>query len=317
MEPSSQHQVVCFGEVLWDILPSAVLPGGTPMNVAYHLKKLGTNPALVTKIGMDNYGEKMVNMLAANGITTDFFYVDYEHQTGLVYAIINDHQEVVYNIVYPSAWDFIELKDELTALVKEAGYFVFGSLTSRNKVSRDTLIQLMEMANTKVLDINLRPPHFQRSNVEYLLQKADILKISISELELITGWFSHFPSIEDRAKIIQDQFNINTVIVTMGCYGAMVSHQGTIHRHPGFKIEVADTIGTGDSFLAGFLSQLLEGASIDNALAFASGISAFVATQAGACPEYHISQITTLINSASSSELGTHFLTPNQHLCKS
>src|SRR5215210_5874429 len=133
MEPSSQHRVVCFGEVLWDILPSGALPGGAPMNVAYHLKKLGTNPALITKIGTDDYGKKLVNILSDAGVTTEYFQVDYERPTGLVYANVNNHHEVVYDIVYPSAWDFIEWNDEFSALLQQAGYFVYGSLTSRNK----------------------------------------------------------------------------------------------------------------------------------------------------------------------------------------
>jgi fructokinase len=301
MEPSIHHPVVCFGEVLWDILPTGAMAGGAPMNVAYHLKKLGTNPALITKIGLDDYGERLVNKLAASGVTTDYFYVDYEHATGLVYANMNDHHEVVYDIVYPSAWDFIEWKEELTSLVKAADYFVYGSLTSRSKVSRDTLHQLLETANKKVLDINLRPPHYHRTTVENLLQHADILKMNLAELELITGWFSHFQTTEDRVKLMQDEFQIETLIVTMGGDGAMVNHQGNFYRHNGFKVEVADTIGSGDSFLAGFLHQLLSGKSIEDALSFASGIGAFIATQAGACPEYELSQVTSLINSNSSS----------------
>jgi fructokinase len=300
MEPSLQHEVVCFGEVLWDILPTGPLPGGAPMNVAYHLKKLGANPALITQIGLDKYGEDLVNMLSKSKVTTEFFYIDYEHPTGLVYANVNDHHEVIYDIVYPSAWDFIELKDEMISLAKNAQYFVYGSLTSRSKVSRDTLNQLLEVAQTKVLDINLRPPHFHRSDVENLLSKADILKMNIAELELITGWFSNFQTTEDRIKLMQDEFKIETLIVTMGGDGALINHKGTVHRHEGFKVEVADTIGSGDSFLAGFLHQLLNGSSIEDALAFASGIGAFIATQKGACPDYQISQITNLINSNSS-----------------
>ena len=307
IEPSSPYRVVCFGEVLWDILPSGALPGGAPMNVAYHLKKLGTNPALITKIGLDNYGEKLVNILAGSGVTTEFFYVDYKQRTGLVYANVNNHHEVVYDIVYPSAWDFIEFKDEMNTLVEDAEYFVFGSLTSRNKVSRDTLSQLLAIAKTKVLDINLRAPHFHRSHVEQLLQRADILKMNIAELELITGWFSTFQTTEDRIKLMQDQFDIETLVVTMGGDGALVNHRGTIHRHEGFKVEVADTIGSGDSFLAGFLHQLLKGSSIEGALAFASGIGAFIATQRGACPDYEIHQITDLINSPSSTKPETQF----------
>jgi fructokinase len=303
MQQSSPHLVVCFGEVLWDILSSGPLPGGAPMNVAYHLKKSGTNPAMITKIGLDDYGKELLNIFSKSGITTEYFYVDYEHATGLVYANPNEHNEVVYDIVFPSAWDFIEWKDEFIPLLQQSQFFVYGSLACRHKTSRDTLAQLLEIANTKVLDINLRPPHYQRTQVEYLLQKADILKMNLAELELVTGWFSQFKSVEDRIKLIQDQFKIDTVIVTMGGDGALVNDKGNIYRHEGFKVTVADTIGSGDSFLAGFLHQLLNGFSIETALTFASGMGAFIATQAGACPQYEIAQITELIQSATSTKL--------------
>ena len=305
MEPSSKHQVVCFGEVLWDLLPSGPLPGGAPMNVAYHLKKLGTEPALLTKIGTDDYGEKLVNILSESGVTTEYFQVDYEHPTGLVYANVNNHHEVVYDIVYPSAWDFIEWNDEFSVLLQQADYFVYGSLTSRNKESRDTLYQLLDIAKTKVLDINLRPPHFNRASIEYLLNQCDILKLNEAELELITGWFNHFKSIEDRIKLVKDRFGIETLIVTLGGDGAMVNDKGNIHRHAGFKVEVADTIGSGDSFLAGFINQLLKGSAVEDALVFASGIGAFIATQQGACPLYEISQVSELIHSNSYKKLLT------------
>lgn len=291
------HPVICFGEVLWDILPSGALAGGAPLNVAYHLKKLGINPALISRIGLDDYGKKLIDILSECGVTTEYFDVDYEHPTGLVYANLNDQQEVTYDIAYPSAWDFIEWKDEYIPLVEDAKYFVYGSLTSRNKTSRDTLEQLLEIARTKVLDINLRPPHFSRTQVELLLQKADILKMNIAELELITGWFTQFTTTEDRIKLVQDRFKIDTLIVTMGADGAIVNEKGKLYRHPGFAVSVADTIGSGDSFLAGFLYQLLIGSTVRDALDFASGIGAFIATQSGACPDYEISQVTNLITS--------------------
>jgi fructokinase len=307
MEQPSQQQVVCFGEVLWDLLPTKALPGGAPMNVAYHLKKLGAEPVLLSKIGTDDYGKGLVDMLAENGLTTDFLQVDYTYPTGLVYAKPNEHNEVVYDIVFPSAWDFIEWQDDFPSIMRDAGFFVYGSLTSRNKVSRNTLYRLLEEPGTKVLDINLRPPHFNRIDVEYLLEHADILKMNIAELELITGWFSEFTTTEDRIKLIRDRFHIDTIIITMGGDGALVNDRGTVYRHEGLKVSVADTIGSGDSFLAGFLHQLLNGASTETALHFASGIGAFIATQHGACPDYQLSQITDLIQSASASKLQTHF----------
>lgn len=305
MERTPSHSVVCFGEVLWDLLPSKALPGGAPMNVAYHLKKLGANPVMLSKIGTDDYGKGLVNMLAENKISTGFLQVDYDHPTGLVYANPNEYNEVVYDIVFPSAWDFIEWQAEYNELLQQAEFFVYGSLTSRSKVSRDTLYQLLDAAKLKVLDINLRPPHFNRAHVEYLLQKADILKMNIAELELITGWFNDFESTEDRIKILQDQFKIEIIIVTMGGEGALVNDKGIIHRHPGFKVQVADTIGSGDAFLAGFLHQQLNGISAKEALDFASAIGAFIATKSGACPDYETSQITDFIHTAS--KLQTQF----------
>jgi fructokinase len=304
MQQTSNHPVICFGEVLWDLLPSKALPGGAPMNVAYHLKKLGADPVMLSKIGTDDYGKGLVDMLAENGISTDFVQVDYIHPTGLVYANPNEYNEVVYDIVFPSAWDFIDWHDEFKGLVQQAQYFVYGSLTSRSKISRRTLYQLLEIAKTKVLDINLRPPHFNRANVEYLLQKADILKMNIAELELITGWFNHFTKTEERIQVIQDRFQIDTIIVTMGGEGALINDKGTVYRHEGFKVRVADTIGSGDAFLAGFLHRLLNGADKKTALDFASAIGAFIATQPGACPEYKPEQITDIIHS--SSKFQTH-----------
>lgn len=298
MEPAPQHDVVCFGEVLWDILPSGALPGGAPMNVAYHLKKLGSSPALISKIAPDEYGKAAIDILAKSGVSTEFFQVDYEHPTGLVYANVSDH-EVIYDIVLPSAWDFIAWNDEFNNLLRQADYFVFGSLTSRTRESRETLYQCLEIAKTKVLDINIRPPHFNRSHLEYLLNRADVLKMNEGELELITGWFSPFNNNEDRIRLIQDKFNIETLIVTMGGDGAIVDDKGYFFRHPGFRITVADTIGSGDAFLAGYIYQLLQGSSTEKSLEFASAMGAFIATQSGACPRYNTSQVDELLTSHS------------------
>ena len=130
---SNPHQVVCFGEVLWNILPTGATPGGAPMNVAYHLKKLGVHPALITKVGLDNYGKDLINILSANELTTEFFQVDYNHPTGLVYATPNEHNEVVYDIVFPSAWDFIDWEDAFMVLLQQASFFVYGSLPQETK----------------------------------------------------------------------------------------------------------------------------------------------------------------------------------------
>ena len=124
MEDVNTHKVVCFGEVLWDILPSGAVPGGAPMNVAYHLHKQQKNPAVITSIGIDEKGEELINIFSEYGVCTDFFQVDYDHETGKVYAEPNEHNEVVYDIVMPVAWDFIVWEDSFGDLVSNAEFFV-------------------------------------------------------------------------------------------------------------------------------------------------------------------------------------------------
>jgi fructokinase len=292
----NKHQVVCFGEVLWDILPTGAVPGGAPMNVAYHLQKLNKNPALITRIGIDKRGQDLMNIFSGHGVCTDYFQVDDKYETGKVFAHANEYNEVMYDIIKPVAWDFIVWDDSFRELISNTEYFVFGSLAARNKVSKDTLFQLLESAKNKVLDINLRSPHYNRRLVEQLLRKADFVKMNLEELELITGWFSDHTSVENRLASIGDKFDLSNMVVTMGGDGALLLMNGEITKHPGFKVKVKDTVGSGDAFLAGLLYKLSENASSEDALEFASGLGAFIATQRGACPEYNNEEINELIH---------------------
>ncbi|MGB8193555.1 MAG: carbohydrate kinase [Chitinophagaceae bacterium] len=297
MEQSRQHKVVCFGEVLWDILPNGAVPGGAPMNVAYHLHKLGKNPALITRIGIDERGRELLDIFSGHGVCTDFFQVDYDHETGKVYAKPNEYHEMTYEIVQPVAWDFIAWEDDFNNLLKQAEFFVFGSLSARNKESKETLFRLLETAKNKVLDINLRAPHYNRQIVEELMAKADFVKMNLAELELITEWFSDYTSIEDRMQSLRDKFSIENMVVTLGGDGAILYRDGKTTKHNGFRVDVMDTVGSGDSFLAALLSKLMDNAGSEEALEFASGLGAFIATQKGGCPDYNIEDVQRLIKS--------------------
>lgn len=289
-------QVVCYGEILWDIFPAGELPGGAPMNVAYHLHKLNRNPSLITRIGSDSYGSTLVNLLSKWGISTDYVSIDKRHRTGIVYANAGAHHEMTYDIVYPSAWDFIMWDDRFTSLMQDTDYLVFGSLACRNYTSGNTLFKLLESAKNKVLDINIRPPHFSPRVVEQLLQKADVLKLNRAELELIAGWFSTLRTVTDQLQLIQDRFRINTVVVTMGEKGAMLNMEGTVYQHPGYPVQVADTVGSGDAFLAGFLSKLIDRSAPEEMLDYACSMGALIASYTGACPDYHTNEITERCN---------------------
>jgi fructokinase len=294
-------KIVCFGEILWDILPSGAMPGGAPMNVAYHLRKLGLDPGIVTRVGIDKWGKKLIDLLKQNGVSTDHIQLDYDTSTGIVMATANEQDEMQYDIIAPAAWDFIALDDDTVELVKEASHFIFGSLVNRNTTSRNTLFALLETAQQKVLDINLRPPHFNRHLVEDLLSRADIIKMNSAELELITGWFTRYKTMTDRIAIIQDRFKAPLIIVTMGSDGAMVNIEGKCYKHPGYVVNVADTIGSGDSFLAAFLFKQLHNEGPKEALAFASAMGALVASKTGGWPAYEINDIQKLAASQSAS----------------
>jgi fructokinase len=296
MTEKINYPVVCFGESLWDILPDGKLPGGAPANVAYHLQKLGKNPAVISRIGNDELGQELKEIYESKNIETGFFQIDSEHETGKVFATVKANHEVEYEIVQPVAWDFIECNKVDEEVISKADYLVFGSLASRNINSRNSLLHCLESAKIKVLDINLRPPHYTRETLTTLLLRTNILKLNLSELHLVSSWYADLESEEKMVKLLVEKFKLQTVIVTKGADGAILFMNENFFYHPGYSVKVADTIGSGDSFLAGIISKIIDGASPAEALDFASALGAFVASRAGACPDYEIEEVTALMN---------------------
>lgn len=290
-----KHRVICFGEVLWDILPAGAVPGGAPMNVTYHLHKQNKHPALITRIGLDNEGRKLEAIFESHGVCTDYFQQDERHETGKVYAFPNEQHEMTYDIVKPVAWDFIDWKTGYAELVARAEYFIFGTLAARSAVSKNTLLHLLEAARHKVLDINLRAPYYDKNTLEELLSKTDFLKLNLHELELISSLFGKPGNKDQNIRSIADRFQIPAIVVTMGGEGASLFIEGNIYRHSGFRVTVADTVGSGDAFLAGLVSKLMEKEKPLDALTYANGLGALVATKTGGCPVYELPEVIQLI----------------------
>jgi fructokinase len=289
------HRVICFGEILWDFLPKGKEPGGAPLNVTYHLNKTGVPAALISRLGKDELGEEFMRVLREKKVPAVFISSDPDHDTGKVFADTNQKEEVTYRIVEPVAWDFIEWKPEFQEAVGRADYFVFGSLACRNEYSRNSLLKLLEAANIRVFDVNLRPPHFQKETIVELMKKAELLKLNHNELELIAGWFGNETDEIEQMKLLQEKFSINTVVVTRGARGACVLTNGKWYEQSGFKVQVVDTVGSGDAFLAGFLSSLLNKHDPQYCLELACALGATVARYAGACPDYAMEEALELI----------------------
>jgi fructokinase len=296
--PSSEktYPAVCFGEILWDILPNKIAPGGAPMNVAYHLKKLGMEPGLITRVGLDNYGKRLIQLMEKEDISTEFFQMDFELDTGTVTMVPGEGDDIHYDIVKPVAWDNIQWDGQFIPLLANSSYFIFGSVSTRCEASRNVLYRLLEAAPYKVLDINLRPPHYTRPILEKLIKGLDILKLNLGELELLTGWFSGYRSETDRIYALQDRFHIPTIVLTKGSQGSVMNIQGVMYSHPGFTVDVADTVGSGDAFLAGLLYSMAQGISPPAAIEFASAMGALIASYSGSCPDYEMADVRRLIN---------------------
>lgn len=287
MSFSKKMSVVCFGEILWDNLPEGKRPGGAPMNVAYHLHKLGLQSHLVSSVGKDEPGNQLIDFLSQIGIATDWVQIDDQHDTSQVLANINQDNEVTYEIIAPVAWDFIGLQNGLKELVKHSEAFVFGSLSSRNKISGDTLLSMLEHAAYKVFDVNLRMPHYTQELVCDLLGRSDMVKINAAELRIIADWNQiHCTRELDTVEALFGKFGMKEILITKGANGATYYNENLVYEYPAYHINISDTIGSGDSFLAAFLAMKLAGQPLELTLDYAVAMGAFITARSGACPEY-------------------------------
>lgn len=288
--------VICFGEMLWDNLPGGRMAGGAPMNVAYHLNTIGAASQLISRVGNDSPGAELLEFCNQISLPAALVQTDQVHPTSEVNAKIMAGHEVVYDIVLNVAWDYISYDAYLDTLVSGADAFVYGSLASRNAVSRESLLQLLVSAKFKVFDVNIRAPHYSKEILNLLLQQANLLKLNNDELELLMELFYKKGTTEaDGIKFIQQEFNIPEIIITKGSEGASYYDTATAIHRKAYAIKVADTVGAGDSFLAAFIYKKLKGNPIPYALDYALGMGAFIAGQIGACPAYTTADLDNFI----------------------
>jgi fructokinase len=288
--------VICFGEMLWDMLPTGKMAGGAPMNVAIHLKNFGNNATIISRVGTDDLGNELLGFIDHHELDSQFIQQGQNHLTGVVKVNVDDKNNVTYKIVKPVAWDYILLEEKAINAVKNADCFVFGSLSARSEQTFETLKKLLEVAPLKVFDINLRPPYYDKETCEYLLAKTDILKLNHLELDEISDWFFEADTISEKLSQLSKMFNISTICVTLGEDGAMLFDEGEIHKSSGFPVKVLDTIGSGDSFLACFIANFLNQENIAKTLQKSCAVGALVAQNHGATPFISEQDIQLLLN---------------------
>lgn len=279
-------KIVCFGEVLFDVFPTHRKIGGAPLNVGLRLASLGIDTQIISRIGNDENGKELLAFVKENGTSTASIQVDNHFATGEVQVQLDQKGSATYTINYPVAWDKIEATTEAQKVVAEADALVFGSLVCRDTTSRESLLTLLSCAQYSIFDVNLRAPFYTKELLLDLMQKADFIKFNDDELyEISADLGSPFHSLEQNIHFIAEKTNTQHICVTKGSHGAVLLYNDHFFYNSGYKITVADTVGAGDSFLAGLLSQLLIGIPPQEALNFACALGALVAQEVGANPK--------------------------------
>jgi len=254
-----------FGEVLFDHFPDGrrVL-GGAPFNVAWHLQAFGASPFMVSKVGSDDEGAAVKNLMSDWGMDKGGLGVDPELATGRV-RVQFEQNEPGYDIVHPSAWDTIGIPARLPRF----SLLYHGSLALRSPQSRRSCEALREKAAadraTVFIDVNLRAPWWSGAEVLDSLKGADWVKMNDEELDVLsTGSGGR----ELRAGRLLESFGLNGVLLTHGSQGAvlMTAAGERFETRPNPGIKVRDTVGAGDAMASVVILGLLHGWGLKQSL---------------------------------------------------
>lgn len=280
--------VVGMGEALWDVLPEGKKIGGAPANFAYHVSQFGLPSCVVSAVGADALGKEIVENFTSKGLNQLIAEVPYP--TGTVQVEIDQAGVPQYEIKENVAWDNIPWTKQLESLAARTKAVCFGSLAQRNVVSRNTINRFLDAMPGKgdsfvVFDVNLRQGFYNKEILCNSMKRCNILKINDEELVTVSRMFG-YPGIDlqDKCWILLGKYNLKMLILTCGINGSYVFTPGNVSFQPTPKVEVADTVGAGDSFTAAFIANILKGRSVADAHKCAVNTSAFVCTQQGAMP---------------------------------
>ena len=284
-----KRYVVGLGEALWDVLPEGKKLGGAPANFAYHAGQfLGQdNTIALSALGEDKLAEETIESLKAHGLT--FLMPRVPYPTGTVQVTLDEQGIPSYDIKENVAWDNIPLDTEVQAIARQCRAVCFGSLAQRNVVSRETIQRFLDLTPAdcmKIFDINLRQNFYSKEVIQESLRRCNVLKINDEELVIIGRMFG-YPGldIENKCWLILGKYNLDMLVLTCGTNGSYVFTPGQMSFQETPKVEVADTVGAGDSFTGSFCAAILSGMPVTDAHRRAVEVSAYVCTQNGAMPE--------------------------------
>jgi len=284
-----KRYVVGLGEALWDMLPEGKKLGGAPANFAYHAGQfLGSdNTIAISALGNDDLAEETIAALKEHSL--NYLMPRVPYPTGTVQVTLAEGGIPTYDIKEGVAWDNIPYTDEMREIAKNARAVCFGSLAQRNGVSRENIHKFL--ADTpddclKICDINLRQQFYSKEILEDSFRLCNILKINDEELVVVNRMFG-YDGLDMRQtceQIVKD-YSLKMLVLTCGTNGSYVfTDDGLTSFQDTPKVEVADTVGAGDSFTGSFCGCIINGKPVQEAHKTAVKVSAFVCTQNGAMP---------------------------------
>ena len=275
------------------MLPEGKKIGGAPANFAYHVSQYGFDGYVVSAVGDDKLGNEILESF--NNRRLNYLIQRVPYPTGTVQIELDEAGIPCYEIKENVAWDNIPFTVDLEKLAKKTRAVCFGSLAQRNTVSRETINRFLDVMSDaagqyRVFDVNLRQGFYDKEILCNSKKRCNILKINDEELIAVSRMFE-YPGIdlEDKCRALLSEYGLEILILTCGVNGSYVFTRENVSFVNTPKIEVADTVGAGDSFTATFISAILKGKSIREAHELAVEVSAYVCTQNGAMPELPIS----------------------------
>ena len=278
--------IVGLGEALWDVLPEGKKLGGAPANFAYHAGQFGLNTLAISALGEDKLAEETLDALKEHQLNSLMPRVPYP--TGTVQVQLDEQGIPTYDIKENVAWDNIPFTSEIEEVARNCRAVCFGSLAQRNVVSRENIQRFLDVTPkdcVKIFDINLRQNFYTKEIIQESMRRCNILKINDEELVLIGRMFG-YPGldIENKCWLILGKYDLDMLVLTCGTNGSYVFTPGQMSFQETPKVEVADTVGAGDSFTGSFCAAILSGKPVSEAHKLAVEVSAFVCTQNGAMP---------------------------------
>ena len=283
--------VIGMGEALWDVLPEGRKIGGAPANFAFHAGQAGMDARVVSAVGRDALGDETLLTLQQKGLNTDAVArVDFP--TGVVQVTLSEGGIPQYDICEGVAWDNIPFTPALDELARNAQAVCWGSLAQRSEVSRNCIYRFLdampsEQGRLKVFDINLRQHFYSIDVIEASCQRANVLKINEEELVIVSELLRlGTPQVEQQCRLLMERFSLDMLVLTCGCNGSYIFTTDETSFRVTPLVQVADTVGAGDSFTATLVADLLKGAPVGVAHEHAVQLAAYVCTQQGAMAEW-------------------------------